>query len=328
MLYDEPETLNIYSNVYNVYSNVYNVYDVCEILHLEKYKKYKYVVATNNKIKYIIGCFGGNIIKIDVKKNKIEKIEKLPIKLKTFICERNLILELNNLPKKLINLNCSFNMISQLNNLPLELKSLDCSNNNILNLDYLPETILYLNCENNKITTISNLPNSIQILKIKNNPIEIFDCFPTNLIVLECSCSNSNIKSILNVLPMSIEKIYIENNSIENFIQKENFYKYDILDFSRFTNLTEIQIIGFKFNKILLPDNITRLNLKSCNFNLICFGNSQPISVKLEKTNINIDKCFFDIMPTSIKILNFTNTKLNKYYYWFVKKHNLNVNKY
>lgn len=246
----------------------------------------------------------------------------MPLKLKTLICDRNLILELNNLPKKLINLYCSHNKISQLNNLPLGLKSLDCSNNNILNLDYLPETILYLNCENNQITTISNLPNSIQILKVKNNPIKIFDCLPINLIKLECETCNSNIKSLLYILPLSIEKIYIENNLIENSI----FYECDILDFSKFTKLTEIQIINFQFNKIEIPINITYLNLKSSKFNLICFGNSQPINVNLEKTNINIDKYFFDIIPTSIKILNVKYTKLNKHFYSFLKKHNLNIN--
>lgn len=77
-LYVELESLNIYSNACVVQ-------DIYEILYLEKCTKYKYVVDTNNKVKHIISCFSGNILKIDVKKIKLKKLKNLN-------CSHNLII--------------------------------------------------------------------------------------------------------------------------------------------------------------------------------------------------------------------------------------------
>lgn len=281
--------INIIPEIYTKEINKLNIFVQCEILDLVKYKKYKWLTATNCQILQIKNLFGGNIIHLDVSYNKLNKIEQLPLKLKSFVCKANKLLSMDNLPKNLINLNCSFNNIVNLNNLPNKLKYLNCSFCSLINLDYLPESLTHLDCSNNDLSFILNLPNGILDLCCFANPLNSLNIplhMPLN--IQKFNCSAININQIINILPTSIKKISIMSSYGLN------------IDLRKFNNLREIEITESNFDECYLPEFVLIVNLSGSKFNKINFLNSNPLNLNLYKIHIN-NILFYDIIPKSVK---------------------------
>ena len=247
--------------------------DNINVLDLNDYRKYKYVCLFDQDIEQIINIYGGNIVKLRCENNELQIVNKLPLKLKTFICTKNLLTSLDNLPRNLINLICDRNKIQNLNNLPLKLKYLNCADNLICNLDYLPNGLIYLDCSKNNIKYISNLPDSLEILICNENPLMYIDYLPKNLKIIHYS--NINVNSLLNVLPLSIESIYV------NYSKQPMINNDDNIDLTNFVNLKKITIDSYCFMEIKFPSSIETIVIIESSFKKINLTNPYRIDVKL-----------------------------------------------
>jgi len=129
----------------------------CKILP----KKVEYLNIYNCHIKEIPLI---NSFHISLEMNQIEKIENLPINLKSLDLKYNYIIKIENLPNSLTYLDLSFNLIEKIENLPGELASLKLTKNFIKKIENLPESLLYLHIDQNGIRLVENIPiNLIQL---------------------------------------------------------------------------------------------------------------------------------------------------------------------
>lgn len=114
------------------------------------------------------------IEKLNIKDNKIKKINKLPKQLKEFICSYNSIYEFPEFPNTLEELECvkcklvtlpKLEHLSNLNTL-----NIDC--NDLLRIPKLPTSIKILFCGRNKLTDLPDLPLDIEHYNFKDNNIK------------------------------------------------------------------------------------------------------------------------------------------------------------
>lgn len=109
--------------------------------------------------------------KLNLCRNKIWKLERLPHSLHTLYISSNQIQKLEGLPDSLRTLYIGFNRIQKLERLPHSLHALNIRANEIRKLEGLPHSLHALEIDWNNIEKLEGLPRSLHTLDIKGNQI-------------------------------------------------------------------------------------------------------------------------------------------------------------
>jgi len=180
----------------------------------------KSLTLYNNKIKDIPGGMPPNgLEKLDISKNKIIKLENIPISIIELECEHNEIeicnLEHNiNLEKLIIHsnklttfpilnsprinkLDISYNYIVHLTSIPDSITELDISYNELTQFNINSPNLKKINCKGNKLKFITKYPPNIERMNFSKNEIVFIPVIPTSL--KYAKFNNNNIKSIITI---------------------------------------------------------------------------------------------------------------------------------
>ena len=114
------------------------------------------------------------IEKLNIRDNKIKKINNLPKKLKEFICSCNPIYEFpefQNTLEELECVRCKLVTLPKLEHLS-NLNKLNIACNNLLRIPKLPKSIKILFCGDNKLTDLPDLPPDMEQYDFKDNNIK------------------------------------------------------------------------------------------------------------------------------------------------------------
>ena len=132
---------------------------------------YRYYI---NKEIYVSDSFNilnyDNIVYLDLTRNKLCNLPKLPNNLINLDCQQNYLINLPILPNCLIKLHCVINKLNYLPKLSNNLKELCCYRNNLINLPILPKSLNYLDYLDWAYNKIIKLPkiNKYYVRRNKN----------------------------------------------------------------------------------------------------------------------------------------------------------------
>ncbi len=168
---------------------VLNLPDVnCNYEGLEKFQNLKslrifrlnanncHVLNTLSKLEHLELClckdisfYPPNLKELTLDENRIDDLDNLPNNIE-FLTIYGGVNKISKLPQKLKSLICLNNeQLICLPELPEELEILNCAQNNISNLPELPNSLMEIYCNDNKLSKLPTLPKSLKILDISNN---------------------------------------------------------------------------------------------------------------------------------------------------------------
>jgi len=201
----------------------------------------------------------------------------------------------------LLNLDLSRNNISKIEKLPPNLKQLEISDNDILSIDKkcIPDSLVNLNLNNNKISTLDFITPNLKVLNINRNYIESINSSQIlNLNTLniednhlkELDLSDSKELVILNIsdniltnidkLPPQINELELRINCVTeiNYLpallykfiaHKGKIKKFNLEKFPE--NLNILDLYDNKLEKCLpLHENLKEVDLMNNNLNEMC----------------------------------------------------------
>ncbi len=116
-----------------------------------------------------VSFYPPNLKELTLDENRIDDLNNLPDNIE-FLTIYGGVNKISKLPKKLKSLICLNNeQLICLPELPEDLEILNCAQNNISDLPELPDSLMEIYCNDNKLSKLPTLPKSLNILDISNN---------------------------------------------------------------------------------------------------------------------------------------------------------------
>ena len=195
-----------------------------------------------------------NLSILDVSKNKLKSLPKIPVLLEIIDCSFNSLQYLGCRDfinfKCLKEIDCSNNYISIIVSLPENLEVLKCQNNNLYELPKLPKKLKILNCSNNNLKTLGDKFDSLDELEeidCSFNKITSIILYPKNLKILNC---HHNIINYLGIINDRLEELCCHDNKLSELPKLHQFLRKVWIYNNKFDKYNFHSIFYLNFNKI------------------------------------------------------------------------------